>query len=122
VSSAEVLSKIGGGTLATVRHPVPNDFPNVEVTFGMFPTLPQQDQPLAYGTAVWGLDPGFDNKDIGDAVWRKYIPKALKAGKFQAKPDPEILVGGLERVQDGINLLRKGVSAKKLVIEIAKEA
>lgn len=68
------------------------------------------------------MDPGLVDLDIGDAVWRKYIPEALEAGKFQAKPDPEVLEGGLERVQEGINILRKGVSARKIVIEVAKEA
>lgn len=33
--SAEVLSKIGGGVLATVRFRVPKHFPNVETTCGM---------------------------------------------------------------------------------------
>lgn len=60
--------------------------------------------------------------EILDAVWRQYIPQAFAAGKFQAKPDAMILEGGLERVQDGINILRKGVSAKKVVIEVAKAA
>jgi len=69
-----------------------------------------------------GLAPGVTDLDIGDAVWRKYLPAALAAGKFQAKPDPEILEGGLEKVQEGINILRKGVSAKKIVIEVAKKA
>jgi hypothetical protein len=59
--------------------------------------------------------------DLGDALWRKYLPEALATRKFQAKPDPEILEGGLERVQDGIDMLRKGVSAKKIVIEVAKK-
>jgi len=68
------------------------------------------------------LAPGVTDLDIGDAVWRKYLPAALAAGKFQAKPDPEILEGGLEKVQEGINILRKGVSAKKIVIEVAKKA
>jgi hypothetical protein len=45
----------------------------------------------------------------------------LAAGKFQPKPDPLIVEGGLEKVQEGINILRKGVSAKKVVIEISKE-
>lgn len=38
------------------------------------------------------------------------------------KPDPEILEGGLERVQEGMDILRKGVSAKKIVIEVVKKA
>jgi hypothetical protein len=71
---------------------------------------------------VNALDPGLVDLDIGDAIWRKYMPQALTAGKFQAKPDPMVLEGGLERVQDGINILRKGVSAKKVVIEVAKTA
>jgi hypothetical protein len=71
---------------------------------------------------VNALDPGLVDLDIGDAIWRKYIPEALAVGRFQAKPDPQILEGGLERVQDGIDLLRVGVSAKKIVIEISKKA
>jgi hypothetical protein len=60
------------------------------------------------------------NLDVGDAVWRKYLPEALAAGKFLAKPEPHILKG-LDRVQEGLDLLEKGVSAKKIVIEVEKE-
>jgi hypothetical protein len=70
---------------------------------------------------VNGGDPGLVDLDLGDAVWRIYLPQALAAGKLLAKPDPLVLEGGLERVQEGINILRKGVSAKKVVIEIARE-
>lgn len=68
-----------------------------------------------------GLDPGLVNLDVGDAVWRKYIPKALATGKFQAKPDPFIVKGGLEKVQESIDLCKAGVSAKKVVVEISGE-
>jgi hypothetical protein len=70
---------------------------------------------------VNGLDPGLVALDVGDAVWRKYIPAALAAGKFQAKPDPIIIKGGLEKIQEGMDLARDGVSAKKIVVEISKE-
>jgi len=59
---------------------------------------------------------------IGTAVWHDFMPKALETGKFQAKPDPHVVKGGLAKVQEGINILRNGVSAKKVVIEIAGEA
>lgn len=52
-------------------------------------------------------------------MWREYIPEALAAGKFQSKPDPVVIEGGLEKVQEGIDLLRKGVSAKKVVINLS---
>lgn len=66
-----------------------------------------------------GLDPGLVRLDIGDAIWRKFLPQALAAGKFQAKPDPFILEG-LENVQMGIDMVRKGVSAQKIVIHVIK--
>jgi hypothetical protein len=59
---------------------------------------------------------------IGAAVWHDFMPKALETGKFQAKPDPHVVKGGLSKVQEGMNIVRSGVSAKKVVIEIAGEA
>jgi hypothetical protein len=76
--------------------------------------------PFAYESVVNALDPGLVNLDVGDAVWRKYLPEALAAGIFLAKPDPLVLEG-LERVQEGVNLSKEGVSARKIVIEVAKE-
>lgn len=64
-----------------------------------------------------GLDPGLVRLDIGDAIWRKFLPEALAARKFQAKPDPFVLEG-LENVQAGIDMVREGVSAKKIVIHV----
>ena len=51
-----------------------------------------------------------------------YITKALELGKFQAKPDPYVIEGGLEKIQHGIDMLKKGVSAQKIVVEVAKAA
>lgn len=59
---------------------------------------------------------------IGDFIWRTYVPQAIAEGKLKAKPDPMIIEGGLGKVQEGIDMLRKGVSAKKIVVEIAKES
>lgn len=70
---------------------------------------------------VNSLDPGLVNPDLGSAIWGAYVSQALAAGVFKPAPEPEILQGGLTRVQDGIDLLAKGVSAKKIVIEIAAE-
>ncbi|TGO87362.1 hypothetical protein BPOR_0231g00050 [Botrytis porri] len=99
---AEIAHNIGARKFATVLPPAPNKY-NVE------PVM------------VNGLDVGLVDLDIGDAVCRKYVPEALAKGKYLAKPEPEVLEGGLGRVQDGINLLRNGVSAKKVVIEITRQ-
>ncbi|KAJ5084328.1 alcohol dehydrogenase [Penicillium alfredii] len=103
VACGKILESIGGGKLPVVllpREPFPD---NVQ------------------GVFVNGLAPGMFALNVGDAVWCKYIPQALASGKFQAKPDPEVIEGGLEKVQTGIDLLRQGVSAKKVVVEISKE-
>ncbi|KAF3393055.1 Zinc-binding alcohol dehydrogenase domain-containing protein cipB [Talaromyces pinophilus] len=100
----EILRKIGGGTLPTVRWFAPTETGNVKVEF------------------VNGLLPGLVDTSIGKAVWGNYITKALELGKFQAKPDPYVIEGGLEKIQDGIDILKKGVSAQKIVVEIAKAA
>ncbi|KAF3403774.1 Zinc-binding alcohol dehydrogenase domain-containing protein cipB [Penicillium rolfsii] len=97
----EILGRLGGGTLPVVQ-PQAGIFPeNVKAVF------------------VICIDLGFTALDVGNAVWRHYIPEALAAGKFQAKPDPFVIEGGLGKVQDGIDFLRKGVSAKKIVINLS---
>lgn len=50
------------------------------------------------------------------------MTRALDLGTFQAKPDPYVIEGGLEKIQDGLDMLAKGVSAQKIVVEIAKTA
>lgn len=59
-----------------------------------------------------------EQKEVGDAVWRKYVPQALASGQLLAKPDPLIIKGGLTHVQEGLDTLKKGVSAAKVVVEL----
>lgn len=54
---------------------------------------------------------------ICDAVWRNYVPAALISGHLKAKPEPIIIEGGLEKIQQGLRRLRQGVSAAKVVVK-----
>jgi hypothetical protein len=122
IACGKILGNIGGGKLATNTWPI-GPFPdNVQAVLGTGAVRIQARSLTGVFLIVNGLDPGMVNLDVGDAVWRKYLPEALAAGTFQAKPDPFIVKGGLEKAQEGIDLLRKGVSAKKIVIEIAEES
>ncbi|KAJ0313978.1 hypothetical protein Brms1b_007302 [Colletotrichum noveboracense] len=56
-------------------------------------------------------------EEVGDPVWRNFVPGALKNGQLKAKPDPEVVGKGLESIQAGLERLKKGVSATKLVIQ-----
>ncbi|KAF7166400.1 hypothetical protein CNMCM5623_000088 [Aspergillus felis] len=104
VICTEILHTLGGGKLPALRWPEASKYDDVGIIF------------------VNGGDPVLVDLDIGDVLWRRYLPEALATGKFVPKPDPEIIEGGLEKVQEGIDIVRKGVSAKKIVIEVAKKA
>jgi NADPH:quinone reductase-like Zn-dependent oxidoreductase len=58
------------------------------------------------------------HKDIGEAVWGKYIPEALEKGTFRAKPEPTVIKGGLEKCQEGTDKVKAGMSFGKVVIEL----
>lgn len=55
---------------------------------------------------------------VADAVYTKFLPGALESGKFRAAPEPEVVGEGLEAVQRAIDVQKKGVSAKKIVVQL----
>lgn len=55
---------------------------------------------------------------VGSVVYEDYLHKALEAGTFISAPDCEVVGSGLEAIQIGLDALRKGVSAKKIVITL----
>ncbi|EKG10963.1 Alcohol dehydrogenase superfamily zinc-containing [Macrophomina phaseolina MS6] len=67
---------------------------------------------------VFAISIALQHKEVGDAVWRKFIPEALASGQFKAKPDPLVVGKGLEKVQEGLDKQQAGVSAKKVVISL----
>ena len=46
------------------------------------------------------------------------MPAALADGSLLAKPDPDIIQGGLTELQGALELHKKGVSAKKIVVKV----
>lgn len=55
---------------------------------------------------------------IAEGVWGKFVPAALANGSLQAKPDEKVVGHGLESIQGAVDLLRKGVSAQKLIVTL----
>ncbi|KAF2725732.1 GroES-like protein [Polychaeton citri CBS 116435] len=51
-------------------------------------------------------------------VWKDYITAALEAGKLLCLPPADIVGQGLESVQHAVDLMKKGVNGKKLVVEV----
>lgn len=55
--------------------------------------------------------------EIAPAVFENFLPKALMQGRYKVAPEPMILAKkGLEGIQEGLDTLKKGVSAKKVVV------
>jgi len=99
--SIEILQKAGGAKkIGTVLPPPEN--------------LPEGVQ----ATNILAFSIGMQYKDVGEAIWGKFVPAALEEKTLKALP-PALVVGkGLEHVQEGLNMNKKGVSAKKVVIEL----
>jgi NADPH:quinone reductase-like Zn-dependent oxidoreductase len=100
-SSAKVTSKLGGSMVVGTLPPPASGFPDGVKVQGLF-----------------ALTIASAHKEVGEAIWGKYVPEALVDGTLQAKPDPIVLGKGLEKVQEGLDKQKAGVSAGKIVIEL----
>ncbi|KAL2864124.1 zinc-binding alcohol dehydrogenase family protein [Aspergillus lucknowensis] len=50
-------------------------------------------------------------------VWRDFVPQALENGLLKTKPEALVVsTRGLEGIQEGMDLQKKGVSARKVVV------
>lgn len=70
------------------------------------------------GESVFAVSVAFADKYIGDAVWAEWVPEALEKGTLKAVPEPLVVGKGLEAVQKGYDEQKKGVSFRKVVIEL----
>lgn len=56
--------------------------------------------------------------EVGKAIYVDFLPRALAEGAYMAAPDPYVVGKGLENIQAGFDIQRKGVSAKKVVVSL----
>ena len=56
--------------------------------------------------------------EVAKAIYDKFVPDALAKGILKAKPDPIVVGTGLEKVQAGLDRQKKGVSARKVVVQL----
>ncbi|KAJ6079669.1 chaperonin 10-like protein [Penicillium canescens] len=58
------------------------------------------------------------HKSIGEWIWGKYVPQALANGSLKAKPDPFVVGNGVKDIQHGLDVQKKGVSARKVIVTL----
>ncbi|OMP82086.1 Zinc-binding alcohol dehydrogenase domain-containing protein cipB [Diplodia seriata] len=56
--------------------------------------------------------------EVGPAVFERFLPKALEDGRMKCLPRPEVVGEGLGSLQKAFDVLKGGVSAKKLVVTL----
>jgi len=66
---------------------------------------------------IWGSS--LRDNEVGKAVFEDYLPHALEAGTFVPYPEAEVIGNGLEAIEIGMDTLKKGVSAKKIVVSLS---
>ena len=55
---------------------------------------------------------------IGKAVYQDYLGKALESRSFVCAPEPQVVGRGLESIQEGFEVLKTGISAKKVIVTL----
>lgn len=64
------------------------------------------------------LLPGHGYDDVTRLVWETFVPEALDAGILKPFPPPLVVGKGLDAIQDGVDQNKKGVSYRKVVVEL----
>lgn len=64
------------------------------------------------------LLPGHGYDDVTRLVWETFVPEALAAGTLKPLPPPLVVGKGLGAFQDGVDQNKKGVSYRKVVVEL----
>ena len=65
---------------------------------------------------IWGAS--LKDNTVGPLLWKDYLPIALNEGTHLPVPAPQIIGDGLEHIQNALDTLSTGVSARKLVIRL----
>jgi NADPH:quinone reductase-like Zn-dependent oxidoreductase len=58
------------------------------------------------------------DNEVGAAIYVDFLPQALADGRFVAAPPARVVGAGLEAIETGFEVQRKGMSAQKVVISL----
>ena len=67
-------------------------------------------------STIWGSD--LRRSAVGTAIWRDLLPGALASGAIRAVPEPLVTGHGLAAVQEALEVQRRGVAARKVVVTL----
>jgi NADPH:quinone reductase-like Zn-dependent oxidoreductase len=67
-------------------------------------------------SAIWGGT--LKDNEVGPGIYVDYLPAALEAKAFRAAPEAVVAGEGLAQIPAAIDQLKKGLSARKIVVKI----
>jgi NADPH:quinone reductase-like Zn-dependent oxidoreductase len=70
------------------------------------------DQTMAHSISA-------ENSEVGAWLFNEWLPAALESGTFKPSPKAQVVPGGLKSAQKAIDMVKKGISGRKLVLEVA---
>ncbi|GIJ92500.1 hypothetical protein Asppvi_001778 [Aspergillus pseudoviridinutans] len=64
------------------------------------------------------VDGLVDPKSVVSRIYKEFLPQALEQHQFVPAPPPHVVGKGLNKIQEALDLQRRGVSGKKLVVTL----
>ncbi|KAL2842535.1 chaperonin 10-like protein [Aspergillus pseudoustus] len=64
------------------------------------------------------VDGLVDPNSVVARVYKEFLPQALEQRQFVPAPPPQVVGRGLDKIQDALDLQRKGVSGRKIVVAL----
>jgi NADPH:quinone reductase-like Zn-dependent oxidoreductase len=81
--------------------------------------LPIKDVPIPEGvSAKFVIATDIMTNEVSQVVYRDFLPQALAEGKFIAAPEAHVVGKGLDKIEEAMEVHKKGVSAKKVVVSL----
>ncbi|KAI9712039.1 MAG: hypothetical protein M1820_001748 [Bogoriella megaspora] len=96
----EIVEQLGGGVVASVTPGEEGKSTQAAEVKSIMAPITAKDERLATG------------------IWGNFVPAALADGRLKAKPDAIIIKGGLGKIQEGLDTLKQGISAGKIVVDL----
>ena len=56
--------------------------------------------------------------EVSKVIYEDFLPRALASGHYVVAPEPVVVGKGLDHIQTGLDALKQGVSAKKVVVSL----
>jgi NADPH:quinone reductase-like Zn-dependent oxidoreductase len=67
-------------------------------------------------SGIWGGT--LKDNEVGPAIFGEYLPAALAVKEYRAAPEAVVVGEGLDQIPAALDRMRRGVSARKLVVRV----